>query len=100
MAESSRDGHLVCMVCGGILSASGPAAARKHILQHHAHSLDFNLEEKRNILEGWSEGVVLPEERPLPCPAGKPTCFPVCILLPLGLSSLGPFVFPAPFPLP
>uniref|UniRef100_A0A8C6XAV8 SPIN-DOC-like zinc-finger domain-containing protein n=1 Tax=Naja naja TaxID=35670 RepID=A0A8C6XAV8_NAJNA len=60
VAEDPDDGRLVCMVCGGFLAASGPAAARQHILQQHAHSLDFTLEEKRNILEGWSEGAVLP----------------------------------------
>ncbi|XP_013927164.1 PREDICTED: uncharacterized protein C11orf95-like [Thamnophis sirtalis] len=60
VAENPDDGRLVCMVCGGILATSGPAAARQHILQQHAHSLDFTLEEKRNILEGWSEGGVLP----------------------------------------
>ncbi|XP_078238093.1 spindlin interactor and repressor of chromatin-binding protein isoform X2 [Pogona vitticeps] len=60
IGESSGRSHLVCMVCGGTLNASGPAAARKHILQHHAHSLDFSLEEKCNILEAWSEGAVLP----------------------------------------
>ncbi|XP_034282069.1 spindlin interactor and repressor of chromatin-binding protein isoform X2 [Pantherophis guttatus] len=60
VADDPDDGRLVCMVCGGILATSGPAAARQHILQQHAHSLDFTLEEKRNILEGWSEGVVLP----------------------------------------
>uniref|UniRef100_A0ABM5F443 Spindlin interactor and repressor of chromatin-binding protein isoform X2 n=1 Tax=Pogona vitticeps TaxID=103695 RepID=A0ABM5F443_9SAUR len=60
IGESSGRSRLVCMVCGGTLNASGPAAARKHILQHHAHSLDFSLEEKCNILEAWSEGAVLP----------------------------------------
>ncbi|XP_058016595.1 spindlin interactor and repressor of chromatin-binding protein isoform X2 [Ahaetulla prasina] len=60
VADDPDNGRLVCMVCGGILATSGPAAARQHILQQHAHSLDFTLEEKRNILEGWSEGVVLP----------------------------------------
>ncbi|XP_034282068.1 spindlin interactor and repressor of chromatin-binding protein isoform X1 [Pantherophis guttatus] len=70
VADDPDDGRLVCMVCGGILATSGPAAARQHILQQHAHSLDFTLEEKRNILEGWSEGVVLPAvDSP---PAGGP----------------------------
>ncbi|XP_077179829.1 spindlin interactor and repressor of chromatin-binding protein isoform X2 [Paroedura picta] len=59
IGKSSGHDRLVCMVCGGALSASGPAAAREHILQHHAHSLDFSLEEKQNILEAWSEGVML-----------------------------------------
>uniref|UniRef100_A0ACB8G869 Uncharacterized protein n=1 Tax=Sphaerodactylus townsendi TaxID=933632 RepID=A0ACB8G869_9SAUR len=59
IAKSSTNGRLVCMVCGGILSASGPAAAREHILQHHAHSMDFSPEEKQNILEAWSEGQTL-----------------------------------------
>ncbi|XP_060110822.1 spindlin interactor and repressor of chromatin-binding protein [Heteronotia binoei] len=59
IAKSSGDGQLVCMVCGGVLSASGPAAAREHILQHHAHSLDYSLEEKQNILEAWNEEVTL-----------------------------------------
>ncbi|XP_063002244.1 spindlin interactor and repressor of chromatin-binding protein isoform X2 [Elgaria multicarinata webbii] len=68
---SGRGQHGVCMVCGGLLSASGPAAARRHIRQHHAHSLDFSLEEKRNILEAWSEGEVLPAAEPQPCPTGK-----------------------------
>ncbi|XP_066466429.1 spindlin interactor and repressor of chromatin-binding protein [Tiliqua scincoides] len=48
-------GRPVCMVCGDVLSTSGPEAAREHILQQHSHSLDFTLEEKRNILEAWSE---------------------------------------------
>ncbi|XP_063002243.1 spindlin interactor and repressor of chromatin-binding protein isoform X1 [Elgaria multicarinata webbii] len=69
---SGRGQHGVCMVCGGLLSASGPAAARRHIRQHHAHSLDFSLEEKRNILEAWSEGEVLPAAEPQPCPTGSP----------------------------
>nr|XP_028566087.1 spindlin interactor and repressor of chromatin-binding protein isoform X2 [Podarcis muralis] len=69
IAESSGGSQPVCMVCGGNLSASGPVAARKHILEHHAHSLDFSFEEKRNILEAWSEGVVLPEPEPQPSPA-------------------------------
>ncbi|XP_042296392.1 spindlin interactor and repressor of chromatin-binding protein isoform X2 [Sceloporus undulatus] len=64
IAESH--GRPVCMVCGSVLSSSGPAAARKHILQQHAHSLDFNLEEKHNILEAWSEGAVLPTVEPQP----------------------------------
>ncbi|XP_061461738.1 spindlin interactor and repressor of chromatin-binding protein isoform X3 [Rhineura floridana] len=71
IAKSSGRGRPVCMVCGGVLSASGAVAARKHILQHHAHSLDFSLEEKRNILEAWSEGVVLPKGEPQPSPAGN-----------------------------
>nr|XP_060614385.1 spindlin interactor and repressor of chromatin-binding protein [Anolis sagrei ordinatus] len=69
IAESH--GRPVCMVCGGILSSSGPAAARKHILQQHAHSLDFSLEEKHNILEAWSEGAVLPTVEQAPSPEGK-----------------------------
>ncbi|XP_070622202.1 spindlin interactor and repressor of chromatin-binding protein isoform X1 [Erythrolamprus reginae] len=70
VAENPDDGRLVCMVCGGLLAASSPVAARQHILQQHAHSLDFTLEEKRNILEGWSEGAVLPDaDSP---PAGGP----------------------------
>ncbi|KAM6435225.1 spindlin interactor and repressor of chromatin-binding protein isoform 3-T3 [Liasis olivaceus] len=73
IAESSDHGRLVCMVCGGILTASGPVAAREHILQQHAHSLDFSLEEKRNILEGWSEGAVLPEAESPPSSAGGPS---------------------------
>ncbi|KAJ7307242.1 hypothetical protein JRQ81_009238 [Phrynocephalus forsythii] len=64
--------RLVCMVCGGSLSTPGSAAARKHILRHHAHSLDFSLEEKRNILEAWSEGAVLPTVEPPPSPKGSP----------------------------
>lgn len=72
VAENPEDGRLVCMVCGGLLSSSGPAAARQHILQQHAHSLDFTLEEKHNILEGWSEGAVLPEIESAPSSAGKP----------------------------
>ncbi|XP_042296393.1 spindlin interactor and repressor of chromatin-binding protein isoform X3 [Sceloporus undulatus] len=69
IAESH--GRPVCMVCGSVLSSSGPAAARKHILQQHAHSLDFNLEEKHNILEAWSEGAVLPTVEPQPSLEGK-----------------------------
>ncbi|XP_039219317.1 spindlin interactor and repressor of chromatin-binding protein isoform X4 [Crotalus tigris] len=69
VAENPDDGRLVCMVCGGLLARSGPAAARQHILQHHAHSLDFTLEEKHNILEGWSEGAVLPEKESPPSSA-------------------------------
>ncbi|KAM3824992.1 spindlin interactor and repressor of chromatin-binding protein isoform 2-T2 [Vipera latastei] len=72
VAENPDDGRLVCMVCGGLLSSSGPAAARQHILQQHAHSLDFTLEEKHNILEGWSEGAVLPEIESAPSSAGGP----------------------------
>lgn len=72
MAENPDDGRLVCMVCGGLLGSSGPAAARQHILQQHAHSLDFTLEEKHNILEGWSEGAVLPEIESSPSSAGNP----------------------------
>ncbi|XP_039219314.1 spindlin interactor and repressor of chromatin-binding protein isoform X1 [Crotalus tigris] len=72
VAENPDDGRLVCMVCGGLLARSGPAAARQHILQHHAHSLDFTLEEKHNILEGWSEGAVLPEKESPPSSAGGP----------------------------
>ncbi|XP_042296390.1 spindlin interactor and repressor of chromatin-binding protein isoform X1 [Sceloporus undulatus] len=69
IAESH--GRPVCMVCGSVLSSSGPAAARKHILQQHAHSLDFNLEEKHNILEAWSEGAVLPTVEPQPSLEGS-----------------------------
>uniref|UniRef100_A0A670YXN8 SPIN-DOC-like zinc-finger domain-containing protein n=1 Tax=Pseudonaja textilis TaxID=8673 RepID=A0A670YXN8_PSETE len=72
VAENPDDSRLVCMVCGGFLATSGPAAAHQHILQQHAHSLDFTLEEKRNILEGWSEGAVLPPAGDSPPPsAGK-----------------------------
>ncbi|XP_062821571.1 spindlin interactor and repressor of chromatin-binding protein isoform X2 [Anolis carolinensis] len=71
IAESPSHGRPVCMVCGGILSCSDPAAARKHILQQHAHSLDFSLEEKHNILEAWSEGAVLPTVAQDPSPEGK-----------------------------
>ncbi|KAL7978210.1 hypothetical protein Chor_014749 [Crotalus horridus] len=71
VAENPDDGRLVCMVCGGLLARSGPAAARQHILQHHAHSLDFTLEEKHNILEGWSEGAVLPEKESPPSSAAE-----------------------------
>nr|XP_056709449.1 spindlin interactor and repressor of chromatin-binding protein [Euleptes europaea] len=74
IAKSSTPGRAVCMVCGGVLSASGPAAAREHILQHHAHSLDFSLEEKQNILEAWSEGVTLTDgEMQSPHEADDPT---------------------------
>ncbi|XP_026545306.1 spindlin interactor and repressor of chromatin-binding protein isoform X1 [Notechis scutatus] len=73
VAENPDDSRLVCMVCGGFLATSGPAAAHQHILQQHAHSLDFTLEEKRNILEGWSEGAVLPPATDSPPPsAGGP----------------------------
>uniref|UniRef100_A0ABM5F459 Spindlin interactor and repressor of chromatin-binding protein isoform X1 n=1 Tax=Pogona vitticeps TaxID=103695 RepID=A0ABM5F459_9SAUR len=72
IGESSGRSRLVCMVCGGTLNASGPAAARKHILQHHAHSLDFSLEEKCNILEAWSEGAVLPTVESQKSPKGSP----------------------------
>ncbi|XP_070622207.1 spindlin interactor and repressor of chromatin-binding protein isoform X5 [Erythrolamprus reginae] len=70
VAENPDDGRLVCMVCGGLLAASSPVAARQHILQQHAHSLDFTLEEKRNILEGWSEGAVLPDADSPPAAEG------------------------------
>ncbi|XP_026545308.1 spindlin interactor and repressor of chromatin-binding protein isoform X2 [Notechis scutatus] len=69
VAENPDDSRLVCMVCGGFLATSGPAAAHQHILQQHAHSLDFTLEEKRNILEGWSEGAVLPPATDSPPPS-------------------------------
>uniref|UniRef100_A0A8D2J4Y9 SPIN-DOC-like zinc-finger domain-containing protein n=1 Tax=Varanus komodoensis TaxID=61221 RepID=A0A8D2J4Y9_VARKO len=72
IAERAGRRQPVCMVCGGLLSASGPAAARRHIQRHHAHSLGFSPEEKRNILEAWSEGAVLPAAEPPPRPAGKP----------------------------
>ncbi|XP_053133199.1 spindlin interactor and repressor of chromatin-binding protein isoform X2 [Hemicordylus capensis] len=72
IAKSSAHDRLVCMVCGGVLRASGPMMAREHILQHHAHSLDFSLEEKRNILEAWSEGAALPEAQTQLRPAGNP----------------------------
>ncbi|XP_015276036.1 PREDICTED: uncharacterized protein C11orf84 homolog [Gekko japonicus] len=68
IAKSSGHGRQVCMVCGGVLSASGPVAAREHILQHHAHSLDYSLEEKQNILEAWNEGVTLADGEMQPSP--------------------------------
>ncbi|KAJ6654165.1 hypothetical protein lerEdw1_007262 [Lerista edwardsae] len=55
IAKGAGHGRPVCMVCGDVLSASGPVAAREHILRQHSHSLDFTLEEKRNILEAWGE---------------------------------------------
>lgn len=73
VARGAEPGRPVCMVCGDTLSASGPAAAREHILQQHPHSLGFTLEEKRNILEAWSEegGAEL-----LSSPAGNGRGFP------------------------
>nr|XP_048713408.1 spindlin interactor and repressor of chromatin-binding protein isoform X2 [Caretta caretta] len=55
------------MVCGTFLGTCGPSAAREHVLQHHAHSLGLSPEEKRNILEAWSQGGNLPEGVPPPC---------------------------------
>ncbi|XP_074861410.1 spindlin interactor and repressor of chromatin-binding protein isoform X2 [Carettochelys insculpta] len=60
-------GGVVCMVCGTFLGTCGPSAAREHVLQHHAHSLGLSPEEKRNILEAWSQGGSLPEGAPPPC---------------------------------
>ncbi|XP_054855792.1 spindlin interactor and repressor of chromatin-binding protein isoform X2 [Eublepharis macularius] len=68
IAKSAGHGQPLCMVCGGVLSASTPAVAREHILQHHAHSLDFSPEEKQNILEAWSEGVTLVDGGMQPAP--------------------------------
>uniref|UniRef100_A0A8D0GLR6 SPIN-DOC-like zinc-finger domain-containing protein n=1 Tax=Sphenodon punctatus TaxID=8508 RepID=A0A8D0GLR6_SPHPU len=73
VAESQARGQPICMVCGSVLTIPGPKAAREHILQHHAHSLGFSAEEKRNILEAWSEGVALPEGESPPCPPGEPS---------------------------
>ncbi|XP_038266239.1 spindlin interactor and repressor of chromatin-binding protein isoform X1 [Dermochelys coriacea] len=64
-------GGAVCMVCGTFLGTCGPSAAREHVLQHHAHSLGLSPEEKRNILEAWSQGGNLPEGAPLPCTPGQ-----------------------------
>lgn len=55
IAKGTGHRRPVCMVCGDVLSASGPATARDHILRQHPHSLDFSMEEKRNILEAWNE---------------------------------------------
>ncbi|EMP25789.1 Putative protein C11orf84 [Chelonia mydas] len=63
-------GGAVCMVCGTFLGTCGPSAAREHVLQHHAHSLGLSPEEKRNILEAWSQGGNLPEGAPPPCTPG------------------------------
>ncbi|XP_042705649.1 spindlin interactor and repressor of chromatin-binding protein isoform X5 [Chrysemys picta bellii] len=63
-------GGAVCMVCGTFLGTCGPSAAREHVLQHHAHSLSLSPEEKRNILEAWSQGGNLPEGAPPPCTPG------------------------------
>uniref|UniRef100_A0A8C8R7Z9 SPIN-DOC-like zinc-finger domain-containing protein n=1 Tax=Pelusios castaneus TaxID=367368 RepID=A0A8C8R7Z9_9SAUR len=62
-------GGAVCMVCGTFLGTCEPGAAHEHVLQHHAHSLGLSLEEKRNILEAWSQGSNLPKGAP-------PTCTP------------------------
>ncbi|XP_039338613.1 spindlin interactor and repressor of chromatin-binding protein isoform X2 [Mauremys reevesii] len=64
-------GGTVCMVCGTFLGTCGPSAAREHVLQHHAHSLGLSPEEKRNILEAWSQGGNLPEGTPPPCTPGQ-----------------------------
>ncbi|XP_050813595.1 spindlin interactor and repressor of chromatin-binding protein isoform X2 [Gopherus flavomarginatus] len=64
-------GGTVCMVCGTFLGTCGPSAAREHVLQHHAHSLGLSPEEKRNILEAWSQGGNLPEGAPPPCTPGQ-----------------------------
>ncbi|XP_075795230.1 spindlin interactor and repressor of chromatin-binding protein isoform X4 [Pelodiscus sinensis] len=64
-------GGAVCMVCGTFLGTCGPSAAREHVLQHHAHSLGLSPEEKRNILEAWSQGGNLPEGAPPPCTPGQ-----------------------------
>uniref|UniRef100_A0A674I4K9 Spindlin interactor and repressor of chromatin binding n=1 Tax=Terrapene triunguis TaxID=2587831 RepID=A0A674I4K9_9SAUR len=64
-------GGAVCMVCGTFLGTCGPSAVREHVLQHHAHSLSLSPEEKRNILEAWSQGGNLPEGAPPPCTPGQ-----------------------------
>lgn len=77
MGDCPGRGGAVCMVCGTFLGTCGPSAAREHVLQHHAHSLGLSPEEKRNILEAWSQGGNLPEGAPPPCTPGmspSPSC--------------------------
>ncbi|XP_064407994.1 zinc finger translocation-associated protein isoform X3 [Latimeria chalumnae] len=59
--DHARDRH-VCMVCGSVLVARSPWAAREHVRLSHPHSLHFTADERRYILEAWSERASLGDE--------------------------------------
>jgi len=46
---------LVCMVCGKSLATLTLSTIKRHILQNHPHTLNFNQAERENILEAWNE---------------------------------------------
>ncbi|GCB84204.1 hypothetical protein scyTo_0024555 [Scyliorhinus torazame] len=75
---------LVCMVCGKSLATLTLSTIKRHILQNHPHSLNFNQAERENILEAWNERtlqrdctavqLVMPERGPSWSAGKRPRC--------------------------
>ncbi|XP_043538914.1 zinc finger translocation-associated protein-like [Chiloscyllium plagiosum] len=52
---------LVCMVCGKSLATVALCTIKRHILQNHPHSLNFNQAERKNVLDVWKKTISLQE---------------------------------------
>nr|XP_020504933.1 uncharacterized protein C11orf95-like isoform X1 [Labrus bergylta] len=55
MEYDSRRHGLICMVCGATLATLKVSTIKRHIQQVHAHSLDYNPEEKQQALLSYNQ---------------------------------------------
>ncbi|XP_077143758.1 zinc finger translocation-associated protein isoform X1 [Ranitomeya variabilis] len=55
MDYDCRRQGLICMVCGGTLATLKVSTIKRHIVQVHPYSVDFTAEERKRILDAYSE---------------------------------------------